>query len=120
MQLKDANWLVFGWGLACALVFGILYAAFIHWVSKKGLIGQTAWSVVIGVTFTLLIMIPFFGLENVSLMFAYFGAAGTPMIVEYLARVQAEIKRDEESARRLAKDLVNDQQTSTRQEHLQR
>ena len=114
MQLKDVNWLVFGWSLAAAFVFGVIYAAFIRWVSKKGLIGQTAWSVVVGVTFTLLTMIPFFSLNTVALMFAYFGAAGTPMIIEYIARVQTEIRKDAESAREVAKGLVNDQQTPNR------
>lgn len=114
MQSKDANWQVFGWTLGVALLLGIGYSIFIHWVSKKHLVGQTAWSVVVGVTFTLLTMIPFFGLDTVALMFAYFGAAGVPMIVEYLARVQDDMKRDAESAREVAKGLVNDHETSTR------
>ena len=114
MQLKDINWNNFGWSLAAAFIFGVLYACFIHWISKKGLIGQTAWSVVVGVTFTLLTMIPLFGIEPVALMFAYFGVSGTPMIIEYIARIQAEIKRDAESARDVAKGFVNDQQTGNR------
>lgn len=114
MQLKDGNWTVYSQTLGLALLFGIGYSLFIHWVSKKGLVGQTAWSVVVGVTFTLLTMIPFFGLNNVALMFPYFGFAGIPMIIEYIARVQAEIKKDSESAREVAKGLVNDRQTEDR------
>ena len=114
MQLKDANWTTFGITLGLAFVFGLVYALFIRWVSKKKLIGQTAWSVVVGVTFTLLTMIPFFGLTIVALIFAYFGAAGSSMIIEYIGRVQDEIKRDTESARELAKDMVNDRETANR------
>jgi hypothetical protein len=114
MQLKAENWQTFGWTLAIALVCGIAYAIVIHWASKKKLIGQTAWSVVIGVAFTLLIMIPFFGLNAVAFMFAYFSATGAPMVIEYLARVQDELKRDQESARELARGMVNDHETANR------
>lgn len=98
--------MVFGWSVGAAFIFGFLYAVFIHWVSKKGLVGQTAWSVVVGVTFTLLVMIPFFGLDAVSLMFAYFAATGIPMVIEYIARVQSEIQQDKKSANDIAKDLL--------------
>lgn len=114
MQLKADNWQVFGWTLGLALAFGITYAIFVRWVSKKKLVGQTAWSVVIGVTFTLLTAIPYFGLDTIAKVFAYFGAAGGPMIVEYISRIQAEIKEDEEGARELAKGMVDEQQTGNR------
>jgi hypothetical protein len=114
MQLKDVNWLVFGISLGCALVFGILYAGLIRWTSKRGLEGQTAWSVVVGVTVTLLTTIPTFGIETTALIFCFFAASGTPMIVEYLLRVQKEMQQDKENAQELAKDLLNDQQTRSR------
>ena len=114
MQFKAVNWMVFSWTLGLAFIFGIVYAIFIRWASKKKLVGQTAWSVVVGVTFTLLLMIPFFGLDIVALLFAYFGAAGSPMIVEYISRIQGELRRDEESAREVAKGLVNDRPTADR------
>ena len=100
------NWKFFGLTLAAAFVAGILFAAIVRWASRKRWVGQTAWAVVIGVTFTLLSMIPVFGVELVAIIFCYFAATGLPMIVEYLVRVQEEIRRDHEQANGIAKDLL--------------
>lgn len=75
------------------LLFGVLYAWFIHWVSvNKYWPGGTAWSVVIGNTATLLIQWLFLGdtwspLET----FGSFAFSGTPMIVTYLFRHQQRV-----------------------------
>lgn len=114
MQLKDVNWTTFGFSLAGALVFGIFYSLLVRWVSRRGLEGQTAWSVVVGVTVTLLTMIPTFGVEMIALIFCFFAASGTPMIVEYLLRVQAEMQQDKRQAKELAKDLLNDSKAADR------
>ena len=114
MQEMALNWTVFGYSIGAALVFGILYAGLVHWVSKKGLEGQTAWSVVIGVAFTLATMIPVFGIETIAIIFCFFAASGTPMIIEYLLRVQDELQRDKKNAQQLAKDILNDKQTGNR------
>jgi hypothetical protein len=119
MQFKDVVWTTLGWSLGAALAFGILYSALVRWVSKRGLEGQTAWSVVIGVSFTLLTMIPVFGIERVVLMFCFFAASGTPMVVEYLLRVQDEMQKDRKNAQKLAKDFLNDAESANRQKHLQ-
>lgn len=119
MQLKDVNWTVFGWSIGCAFVLAVLYAALVRWTSRRGMEGQTAWAVVIGVTFTLLAMIPFFGLNAVAFMFCYFIATGIPMIVEYLQRVQAEMQEDKKQANQIAKDFLNDSKATNRQEHIQ-
>jgi putative flippase GtrA len=100
------NWTVFGWSLAGIFLFGILYAVTVRLASKRRLMGQTAWAVVIGVSATLLAMIPTFGLERVAMMFCFFVASGVPMIIEYLLRVQDEIQQDQEEAQDLAKDLL--------------
>jgi hypothetical protein len=73
---------------------------------------------VIGVTFTLLFMIPVFGIEQVAIMFCFFGASGIPMIVEYLLRVQKEIQQDSENANEVAKDLLNERQARDRKERV--
>jgi hypothetical protein len=91
-----------------------MYAALVHWVSKRGWVGQTAWSVVIGVAMTLLTMLPFFGIETVALIFCFFAASGMPMIVEYLSRVQAELQQDKRKANELAEELLNDHQAPDR------
>jgi vacuolar-type H+-ATPase subunit I/STV1 len=114
MQVIDLDKLMFSQSLAGALIFGLLFAFVVRWASKRKMVGQTAWAVVIGVTFTLLSMIPVFGIEAVAIMFCYFGAAGSPMIVEYLLRVQTEIQKDHDDAKGLAKDLINDRQASDR------
>ena len=106
MQQKDIFWLDFGWTLAAALLFGIVFAFVVHWASKRQMVGQTAWAVVVGVVVTLLTMIPVFGLDQVAIMSCYFGATGIPMIVEYILRVQSEIQQDKEKAKGLAKDLL--------------
>lgn len=110
----DANRTVLGWCLAASFVFGIFYSLLVHWISKKEWKGQTAWSVVVGVTFTLLAMVPVFGIDNVSIIFLFFGFSGTPMIVEYLLRVQQEIQRDQKRAQELTKEILNDTKSSNR------
>jgi hypothetical protein len=114
MQHLDPSQPIFRLSLAGALLFGILFALLVHWASKRQMIGQTAWAVVVGVTGTLLIAIPFFGLNIIVLLFPYFIASGLPMIVEYILRVQKEIDQDKQSAKDLAKDLLNDRQTGDR------
>mgnify|MGYP001291913036 CR=1 FL=1 len=61
MQSLDVNWMVFGLGLVAAFIFGMVYAVLVRLASNRNWDGQTAWSVVVGVTFTLLTMIPFAG-----------------------------------------------------------
>lgn len=114
MQLIDVNQTVFSLSLAGALVFGIVFSAIVRWASRKRWVGQTAWAVVVGVTFTLLIMIPVFGLNAVAIMFCFFGATGIPMIIEYLTRIQREIQEDNEKAKNLASEFLNDRQTGSR------
>lgn len=106
MEQIAINWRFFGLTLAGAFTFGCLFAALVRWASGRKMIGQTAWAVVIGVTATLLAMIPVFGLRPVAIMFCYFAAAGSPMIVEYLLRIQREIEQDRANAQGIAKDLV--------------
>jgi hypothetical protein len=106
MQQIAIHWTFFSLTLAATFVFGILFAALVRWSARRKMIGQTAWAVVIGVTFTLLAMIPVFGLNVVAIIFCYFAASGIPMIVEYILRVQKEMDQDSEKARDLAKDLL--------------
>ena len=100
------NWLVYGWSLVISFIFGIIFAMIVRWAARLEIIGQTAWAVVIGVASVLLIMIPFFSLDLVVLMFPFFVSAGTPMIIEYIVRIQAGMKRDHDEAKDLAKDLL--------------
>lgn len=114
MQLMDVNWQTFGFGLVAALVFGIFFAMLVRWVSSQGMKGQTAWSVVVGVAITLTIAVPTVGIEIIVLLFCFFAASGTPMIIEYLLRVQAEMQQDHKKAKELAKELLNDPQAGDR------
>lgn len=106
MQQMAMNWMAFGLSLAGLFFFCILYSLLVRWMSKRNVEGQTAWAVVVGVTVTLLAMLPTLGLYTVSIMFCYFTAAGIPMIVEYILRVHAEQTKDKENAKGLAKDLL--------------
>jgi len=105
MQEISVNWTFFSLTLASTFVFGVLFAALVRWSAKKKMISQTAWAVAIGVTVTLLAMIPVFGLQVVAIMFCYFMASGIPMIAEYLLRVARDAEEDAEKAKGIAKDL---------------
>jgi len=105
MQEIALNWTLYGWTLAGAFIFGILFSLLIHWASKRQIVGQTAFAVVIGVTATLLIAIPFFGLDIITFLFPYFIASGIPMIGEYVLRVAREAEEDAKKAKGIAKDL---------------
>jgi predicted PurR-regulated permease PerM len=114
MQEIDGNQPVFSLGLLAALVFGIVFACIVRWASRKKWIGQTAWAVVIGVTITLLTLIPDVGLDSVARMFLRFAASGIPMIIEYLTRIQQEIREDAEKAKSVTSELLNERQTGRR------
>lgn len=114
MQFLDGNQTAFSLGLIGALILGSLFSLVVRWASKKKWVGQTAWAVVIGVTITLLTMIPYFGLYTVGKMFCYFAASGTPMIIEYLTRIQQEIHEDNEKAKSIASEFLDDRQAGRR------
>ena len=114
MQFSGVNWQAFGIGLVGAFIFGIGYAVLVRQASKRNWVGQTAWSVVVGVTFTLLAMIPAFGLALVACMFCFFAASGIPMVIEYLTRVQAELQKDKQKAEELNRELLNGHETPDR------
>jgi len=104
------NWTVIGLTLAALFCFGICYALLVNWMAKKKVTGQTAYTVVAGVTVALIASIPTFGLLPISIMFAYFGACGLPMVVEYAIRIHKERRTDEEKANALAKEALHDGQ----------
>lgn len=106
MEQMAINWTVYGWTLAAEFIFGVLFACLVRWASKRHVVGQTAWAVVVGVTAVLLILIRIFGLFPIALIFGAFGAAGVPMILEYIDRVQKEIEDDRVKSKGIAKDLV--------------
>lgn len=114
MQLIDVNQTVFSLSLVGALVLGSLFAALVRWASRKKWVGQTAWAVVIGVTFTLLLAVPTVGLQVILIIFCFFAATGAPMIVEYLTRIMQEIREDNESAKKVASEYLDDRQTGNR------
>jgi predicted PurR-regulated permease PerM len=114
MQPLDLNQPVFSLTLVGAFVFGVLFACVVRWASQKNWVAQTAWAVMTGVSFTLLFMIPVFGINQVAIMFCYFGASGVPMIFEYLQRVMKAIEKDNESAKGLASEILDDRQTRPR------
>ncbi len=105
MEQIAPNWHFYSLTLAGAFLFGVLFAFLIRLASKRQIIGQTAFAVIIGVAATLLIMIPVFGLTLVASMFPYFIASGIPMITEYLLRVASAAEKDAERAKGIAKDL---------------
>jgi hypothetical protein len=106
MEQIAINWQTFGWTLAADFLFGVFFAGVVRWASRRRLVGQTAWAVVVGVTVVLLSLIPTFGLFVIALVFGAFGAAGVPMILEYIDRVQKEIEADNAKSKGLAKDLL--------------
>lgn len=106
MDSMGINWQNFGWTLAGAFVFGVVFAALVRWASRRRLVGQTAWAVVVGVSVTLLFMVPVLGLTVVAIEFCYFAGTGAPMVVEYILRVQREIDEDKAKSQDLAKDLL--------------
>ena len=116
MQLMAVNWLGFGLGLVGALVWGIIFAVIVRRAATtgKGLKGQTAWSVVVGVAVTLATAVWAFGILFIALIGCFFVASGTPMIIEYLQRIQQEMQKDQKDAQELARDFLNESQTRHR------
>jgi hypothetical protein len=111
MQEIATNQPLFSLSLIAAFIFGLIFAGVVRWASRKKWVAQTAFAVLVGVAGTLLTMIPVFGVQNVAVMFAFFGASGISMIAEYLERVMREIQKDREDAKTLASELLNERQT---------
>ncbi len=76
-------------------VFGLLYAALVHWISVKHYLrGSTAWSVVIGDAATLFIQWLFIrDVWNPFITFGCFAFSGFPMVVTYLFRHQQHVEK---------------------------
>ena len=110
MQEIAVNQPQLSFSLLAAFIFGLIFASMVRWASRKKWVAQTAWAVCIGVAGTLLTMIPVFGVQNVAIMFAFFGASGVSMVFEYLQRVMQEMDKDREDAKSLASEILNDRQ----------
>lgn len=100
------NWAVFGMCLALCFVFGIWYAWLVRWLAWHQIGDQTAYLVVLGVTVTLLLGGFVIGWGEMAAMFGLFAASGAPMVVEYITRTQAELRRDREQAERISRELL--------------
>jgi hypothetical protein len=76
-------------------IFGLLYAAVIHWLGVKGWMkGQTAWSVVVGDGATMFIQWLFIRAEwNPFVTFGCFAMSGAPMVITYFYRHQMLMER---------------------------
>ncbi len=91
------------------LLFGFLYNAAVSWLEeRKHDRGYTAYLVVGGVIVTLLAAIPLIGLGPVLWIYVLFGASGICMIIGSSVRSSKARNADEESARRVAKELLDD------------
>lgn len=106
MQTIALNWTNYGWTLALAFLFGLLFAMLVRWASRREMVAQTAFAVVLGVTATLLIAMPFFGQMVIIYLFPYFIASGLPMIAEYILRMESRIREDKKRAQDIAKDFL--------------
>lgn len=102
------DWTVFGLTLAALFIFGINYALFVNWMAHQKVSGQTAYIVVVGVAVALMASAPTFGPHVIAIMFSYFAACGTPMVIEYGIRVHKARRKDEEAAQALAKEAIQE------------
>jgi len=102
------DWTVISITLAALFVFGINYALLINWMASQKVSGQTAYTVVVGVGIALLASVPTVGPHVIAIMFGYFAACGTPMVIEYSIRVHKERRKDEEAAQALAKEAIQE------------
>lgn len=105
-QTISPFYLNFGLVLASLFLFGIIYAYAVRRLSNSGVQGQTAWMVVVGVVVTVLAGSIVIGTQSAINLLICFAASGIPMIVEYVARVHGEQSRDQQSAEKVAKDLL--------------
>ena len=99
MQFSGINWLFFGLVLAGLHVLAWLFAALVRYMARRGIEGQTAWMVVVGVAVTGVAAAPFVGVENALIFAAFFVASGTPMVVEYVSRVESSRQVDRKQAK---------------------
>ena len=106
MQTLSVNYPIFILTIVALFLFGVVYACFVHLLSKNEVHGQTAYLVVAGVGVTLIGSCALIGLLNVGLLLACFTASGLPMVVEYVNRTHKAQKRDKQDAKDVARDLL--------------
>jgi hypothetical protein len=100
------NWIVIGITLAFLLIFGIVYAMLVRFISEHHIDGQTAYLVAFGTLVTVAGSAVLIGLQSALLVLLCFSASGLPMVIEYVLRVAAERKRDHDRAHDLARELL--------------
>ena len=105
-QELAAIWTIFSDILVLLFAFSLVYAVLIRYAANKGVEGQTAWAVVIGVGITVIAFIPIFGLIPVFMLLAGFSASGFFVIIEYLLRVYQARKKDIEDSNVVQKRMM--------------
>lgn len=96
--------------LVVLLVFGVLYNALVEWleVTEHGR-GYTAFMVVGGVLATLLGFGVVEGWPAAMRAGLCFAASGLPMVIGSMMRSSKERKADEERAKGIAREMLNDE-----------
>jgi hypothetical protein len=101
--------------LLALLMMGVLYNWLVGYLERTGSArGYVSFLVVAGVLFTLGGSVFTIGLENALLALASFGASGLPMIIGSMMRHAKARQEDEAVAKRLAQELLNDQEENGR------
>lgn len=101
--------------IGLALVFGMGYDQVVGWLERNGHDrGYTAFLVVGGVAFTLLIGLLLVGQGAVLWMFVLFSASGLFMVLGSWSRSSQRRKADEEGAKRIAREALDDQTANQR------
>lgn len=101
--------------IAAAMLFGMAYDQVVGWLERNGHDrGYTAFLVVGGVVVTLLLGIPLVGLGATLWTFVMFAASGIFMVLGSWARSAKLRKADEEGAKKLAREALDDQTVNER------
>jgi hypothetical protein len=96
--------------LAALALFGVGYNALTAWLEARGLDrGYTAYLVVGGVLVTLAGLGSVDGWPAAGKALLCFAASGLPMVIGSMARSAQARRRDEEGAKRLARELLHDE-----------
>lgn len=101
--------------VAIGLIFGLGYDAVVSWLERSGHDqGYTAFLVVGGVSVTLLLGMALIGQGAALWMFVMFAATGLFMVLGSWSRSSLKRKADEEGAKRIAREALDDQAVNER------
>jgi predicted Kef-type K+ transport protein len=106
MQFSDVNGSVLGLVLLALFIACTGYAWVVREMDKRGMKDLMVWQVIFGTLIVLTGYYFVFGIVPTIGALLCFSAAGIPMVIEYVTRIENARRADERAAKKAQRDLL--------------